>query len=87
MHSFTNSARVSHPDNSLWIFEPDYDHNGYRIMSVVHVDSIIHAGHLLPIFKDVAIIPREIDFTNMLDVFKAFYLNKYIDYHAFKILS
>ena len=87
IHEFCKSFTDPDPDNGLWIFEPDYDHNGYRIMSIVHVDSIIRAGHLLPVFKDVAVIPREIDFTNTLDVFKAFYLNKYIDYHAFEILS
>ena len=87
IHEFCKSFTDPDPDNGLWIFEPDYDHNGYRIMSIMHVDSIIRARHLLPVFKDVAVIPREIDFTNMLNVFKAFYLNKYIDYHAFEILS
>lgn len=38
-------------------------------------------------FQDQTPIPREINFTNTLDVFKAFYLNKYIDYHAFETLS
>ena len=33
------------------------------------------------------LIPREINYTNMLDVFKAFYLNRYIDYHTFETLS
>jgi len=81
------SALLNNPDNNLWIFEPDYSCDGHRIMSVVHADSIIRAAHLLPVFKDKTPIPREIDFTNTLDVFKAFYLNKYIDYHAFETLT
>lgn len=87
VHEFCKSFTDPDPDNGLWVFEPDYNNDGYRIMSVVHVDSIVRAAHLLPVFKARTPIPREINFTNTLDVFKAFYLNKYIDYHAFEILS
>ena len=87
IHEFCKSFTDPDPDNGLWIFEPDYDDNGYRVMSVVHIDSIVRAAHLLPVFKDDTPIPREVNFTHTLDVFKAFYLNKYIDYHAFETLS
>jgi hypothetical protein len=87
IHEFCKVFTDPDPDNGLWILEPDFNRDGYRIMSVVHIDSIIRAAHLLPLFKDDTPIPREINFTNTLDVFKAFYFNKYIDYHAFRILS
>jgi hypothetical protein len=48
------------------------------------VDSIIRAAHLLPVFRGDAAVPREINFSHMLDIFTAFYINKYIDYHAFE---
>ena len=35
-------------------------------MEHVYVDSIVHATHLLPVLKDVAVIPREIGFTDTL---------------------
>ena len=53
-------------------------------MSVVHVDSMVRAAHLLPVFKGDATVPREINFSHTLDVFTAFYVNKYIYYHAFE---
>ena len=87
IHEFWKSFTDPDPDNGMWIFEPDYNNNQYRIMSVVHVNSIIRAVHLLPVFKDETPIPREVNFTNTLDAFKAFYLNKYIDYHAFETLT
>ena len=87
IHKFCKSFTDPDPDNGMWIFEPDYNNNQYRIMSVVHVNSIIRAVHLLPVFKDKTPIPREVNFTNTLDVFKAFYLNKYIDYHTFETLT
>jgi hypothetical protein len=86
VHQFCKSFTDPDPDNGMWVFEPDRDVAGYRIMSVVHVNSIIRAAHLLPTFNCRTPIPREINFTHTLDVFKAFYLNKYIDYHAFQTL-
>ncbi|KAF9779591.1 hypothetical protein BJ322DRAFT_1101760 [Thelephora terrestris] len=87
VHEYCKAFTDPDPDNGLWIFEPDYSNDGYRIMSVVHLDSVIRAAHLLPAFKDDTPMPREINFTHTLNVFKAFYLNKYIDYHAFETLT
>jgi hypothetical protein len=86
IHEFCKSYADPDPDNGMWIVEPDYSRDGYRVMSVVHVESIVRAAHLLPVFKDGIFSPREINFTHTLDVFKAFYLNRYIDYHAFDTL-
>ena len=88
VHEFCKSFDDPDLDNGLWIFEPDHaEDDGPRIMSVIHIDSIVHAAHLLPVFKGTTPIPREISFANTLDAFRAFYLNKYIDYHAFETLS
>ncbi|KAF9783363.1 hypothetical protein BJ322DRAFT_1212129 [Thelephora terrestris] len=86
IHEFCKSFDDPDPDNGMWVFEPDYNRDGFRLMSVIHIDSIVRAAHLLPVFKDDTPIPREINFTHTLDAFKAFYLNKYIDYHSFKTL-
>jgi hypothetical protein len=86
IHEFYKSFDDPDPDNGMWIVEPDFDSNNYRVMSVVHVDSIVRGAHLLPVFRGDAPIPREIDFSHTLDIFTAFYVNKYIDYHAFVTL-
>ncbi|KAF9790878.1 hypothetical protein BJ322DRAFT_998750, partial [Thelephora terrestris] len=86
VHEFCKSFDDPDPNNCMWVFEPDYDRDGFRLMSVIHIDSIVRAAHLLPVFKDDTPIPREINFTHTLDAFKAFYLNKYIDYHSFETL-
>ena len=31
------------------------------------------------------IVYREVNFTNTLDVYRSFYVNKYVDHHAFEI--
>ena len=86
IHEFCRSFDEPDPDNGMWIVEPDLDRDGYRVMSVVHVDSIIRAAHLLPVFRGDITVPREINFSHTLDIFTAFYVNKYIDYHAFETL-
>jgi hypothetical protein len=86
IHEFCKSFDDPDPDNGMWIVEPDIGHHKSRVMSVIHVDSIIRAAHLLPVFRADVAVPREINFSHTLDVFTAFYVNKYIDYHAFETL-
>ena len=86
VHFFCKSFDDPDPDNGLWIVEPDTGPNGSRAMSVIHVDSIIRAAHLLPVFSRDVAVPREVNFSHTLDIFTAFYVNKFIDYHAFETL-
>ena len=44
--------------------------------------SSVHAAHLLPVFCGDVTVPRKINFSHTLDIFTAFYVNKYIDYHV-----
>jgi len=70
------------PDNGMWVVTPEY-FGGAQNLSVIHVDSIFRAAHLLPIF-DTAPLPRTLNYTTTLDSFQGFYVNKYIDYHAYE---
>lgn len=84
VHHFHKPFDDPDPDNGMWIVEPDFDAAKYRVMSVEHVDSIVRGVHLLPVFRGDAVVPREVNFSHTLDIFTAFYVNKYIDYHAFE---
>ena len=70
------------PDNGMWVVTPDYFGSAPNI-SVIHIDSIFCAAHLLPIFDENP-LPRMLNYTSTLDSFKAFYVNNYIDYHTYK---
>jgi len=72
------------PDNGMWVVTPDYSGSA-RNLSVIHIDSIFRAAHLLPIF-DATPLPRTLNYTKTLDSFQAFYVNKYIDYHAYETI-
>ena len=69
----------------LWVVEPEYTHDRHRNMGVIHLDSIIRGAHLLPRFPSNTQLPRELNYTQTLDVYQAFYVNKHIDHHAFEI--
>lgn len=74
------------PDDltGLWIVEPDIDDVGRRVTSVIHLDSIVRAAHLLPVFGK-GFLPVDFDFSYSLDAFRLFYVNKYADHHANEI--
>jgi len=68
-------------DTGMWMVMPDLDN-----VSVIHVDTIFRAAHLLPIFGQ-AYLPRGITYHNSLDAFTTYYVNKFIDHHAFEITA
>lgn len=59
--------------------------NGDIDLDVVHVDSIVRAAHLTPIYGPEP-VPDDLSFTETLDVFAAFYLNCWIDHHMYNLI-
>jgi hypothetical protein len=59
---------------------PDVD-RGRRMTSIIHVDSILRGAHLIGV-AGPNLIPRTLTFSDSLDAFHLFYVNKYTDHHA-----
>jgi hypothetical protein len=70
----------------MWVVQPDQNADGSLAIGVIHLDLVLCGAHLMPVFGDDP-IPLELCAEHSLDVFQTFYVNKYIDYHAFKITS
>ena len=66
-------------DTGMWIVQPDQGDDG---LDVIHLDTILRGAHLIGVTDDF--IPK-IKFMESLDAFKAFYVNKYADYHTHEI--
>ena len=64
------------PDTGMWMVQPAVTEDGLPDVSVIHLDCIFHAAHLLPIYGDSQ-IPNDVSCYNSLDTFVAFYINKY----------
>ena len=71
-------------DTGMWVVEPDFNHDGSPTMAIVHLDTIIHASHLIGVYGS-SILPWGIPLHCSLDIFHLYYVNKYVDHHAFKI--
>ncbi|KIM77450.1 hypothetical protein PILCRDRAFT_76723, partial [Piloderma croceum F 1598] len=81
------SRKDDSPDDTtgMWIVEPDTSNDdGETLASIIHLDTILRAAHLLPVFGS-DYVSRTLSFTDTLDSFYSFYVNKYADHHAFEI--
>ncbi|KAJ6610863.1 hypothetical protein B0H10DRAFT_2290441 [Mycena sp. CBHHK59/15] len=72
------------PDVGMWMVKPDVDRRGERVMDIIHVDTILRGAHLIGIYGD-SFLPRHFRYSDTLDRFTAFYINKYTDHHANEI--
>ena len=85
VHWFSCIGSSPSGNTGMWIVEPDIsDHNGQAITSIIHLDTIVQASHLLPVFGH-EYVSQTLSFTDTLDKFASFYVNKYVDHHAFEI--
>jgi len=74
------------PDNNtgMWIVKPAIMEARQPKTTVIHLDSIFRAAHLIPVYASSPRIPPEgIHPHNSYDHFWLFYINKYADHHAF----
>lgn len=53
-------------------------------ISIINVDSMLRAAHLIPVYGD-RFISLDISFSNVLDKFDKFFVNKYADHHSYEI--
>jgi hypothetical protein len=73
------------PTNKMWVIQPELDGNGARSMSIIHIDSVVRAAHLIPCYGE-EFLPSRFQFTDSLDAFYSYYVNKYIDHSAYAML-
>ncbi|KAH9855876.1 hypothetical protein C2E23DRAFT_723172 [Lenzites betulinus] len=68
-------------DTGMWIVKPQTDTDDDPVYSVLSIHDIIRAAHLIG-HSGNETIPNDLLYTDALNAFSAFYVNKYIDYHA-----
>ena len=77
------------PVTGLWKVKRQIVTVGQRevpIQSVIHIDTILHNVHLIPVFGD-GHVPQGLHYKHSLDTFDTFYVNKYADHHSFEIVT
>jgi hypothetical protein len=83
---FTHVADKPDDVMGMWVVQPDYNADGSPAVGVIHLDSVLRTVHSLPVVGDDP-MPINLSADHCLDAFRSYYVNKYIDYHAFEITS
>ncbi|KAI6107416.1 hypothetical protein EV401DRAFT_1871728, partial [Pisolithus croceorrhizus] len=86
IHWFERIADEPDGLTGMWMVKLSFVNDGAKNLSVIHVDSIVHNAHLLPIFGRER-VPPYINLHNSLDIYHSFYVNCFADHHAFELAS
>ncbi|KAG2083637.1 hypothetical protein BD769DRAFT_1633119 [Suillus cothurnatus] len=81
---FDKVGDAADEDTGMWIVRPGYRANNSPEHAVIHLDAIYHAAHLIPVYG-TEFLPQELKFYHSYDAFQTYYVNKYVDHHAFEI--
>jgi hypothetical protein len=73
-------------DTGMWVVKRKKRPDGSPFMDFICIDKILRSCHLLPIYGS-EMISSDITHVTSLDMFQAYYVNKYADHHSFEILS
>lgn len=73
-------------ETGLWVVRPEFERNGRRSLQVISLDSIARAAHLLPVFGSSP-LPEDFHFSQSLDAFRAYFVNRYADHHTHEFLQ
>jgi len=85
VHWYSRVGDSADKTTGMWVVKPDINpEDGTHFASVIHLNTIFRAAHLLPVYGD-EFVATYLSFTQSLDAFNAYYVNKYIDHHAFEI--
>ena len=84
VHWFSRVGDEADEDMGLWVVKPDFDETGAPLAGIIHLDSIFRAAHLMGVCGE-GFVPKTLTADNSLDFFDSFYVNKYVDHHAFEI--
>ncbi|KAF7293941.1 hypothetical protein MKEN_01457600 [Mycena kentingensis (nom. inval.)] len=91
VHWFSAHGDQPCPDTGMWVVKPDWVRGSDQtepVLAVVHLDALLRGLHLIGA-AGKEFLPednKDFSFSDSLDSFKAFYVNKYADHHAHEIL-
>ncbi|KAG1889653.1 uncharacterized protein F5891DRAFT_965363 [Suillus fuscotomentosus] len=86
VHLFDKVDDCPNEDTGMWIVRPSVHNDGTPNLAVIHINTVYHAAHLIPVYSP-DFIPSDMKYFHSYDIFRSFYVNKYADHHAFEIAS
>jgi hypothetical protein len=83
VHQFSRVGDDPDEDTGLWIVEPSYSEDNDPHLAIIGIGQIHRAAHLTPVYRTSQYVARSLTMHDSLNTFKEFYVNRYVDYHAF----
>ncbi|KAG1884782.1 hypothetical protein F4604DRAFT_1878701 [Suillus subluteus] len=86
VHWYSHILKRRDPDMGMYIVTPATMDDGTPDISIIHIDCVFCAAHLLPVYgaNFITCMTSQHD---LYDTFDSFYVNKYVDHHAFELAS
>ena len=72
------------PSTGMWVVKPEVL-GGKPTLEVIHIETIVRGAHLLPQYGS-GFLPEDFCYTDALDAFKSYFVDRFIDYHAHELL-
>ena len=73
-------------DNSMWMVKPDILANGSPFTVVIHVDTILCCAHLISVYDSSRPVPHGMKYSDSLDSFDMYYINRYANHHMYEVV-
>ena len=86
VHWFSRIGDTPSDVTGMYIVEPDCLPTGQPVTSVVHLNTIFRAAHLMPVFYNHPTLSKRQHHKETLEFFSEFYINRYIDHHTFEVI-
>lgn len=86
VHWFSCTTDMPHNVTGMHVVKPDHLPNSQPATAVIHLDTVFRVAHLLPVFSAHPTPLKCQQFEQTLDLFSQFYVNRYINHHAFEVL-
>ena len=81
---FVHDDKPDH-DTGMWTVQMEHDRCGQLTIEVI-VNSIAQGAHILPVYSSSQ-VPNDFSHHNPLDSFNSFFVNHYIDHHAYEFIT
>lgn len=83
---FSIVGTIPDDETGLWMVQPDFHDDERPYLGIIPLESIFRAAHLIPVYRTSEFVSRSLTMHDTLDEFKLFYVNKFVDHHAFEII-
>ena len=71
-------------DTGMWRVRQDHNAEGSPSAAILHLDCLVRAAHLIGVYGK-HFIPKGLLPEQSLDLFRSYYVNKFIDHHSYEI--